>query len=107
MTSIPLNAHHVPVEFVELAERATGDSLLAVLKADVDSLGVQIEQRLSGRTDLTEFLDFTAALDAFFTEELRQGIARETLWQSIYTVFAGGDDLVMIGPWDVMFRFAG
>ena len=109
MTSIPLDTHHhhMPVEFVELAKRATGDSLLAVLKADVDSLGVQIEQRLTGQTELTPFLEFAAALDTFFTEELRKEIARDALWQSIYTVFAGGDDLVMIGPWDVMFRFAG
>ncbi len=107
MTDIPLDAHGDPVWFTVLAARATGDHLLAVLKADVDSLGVQIEQRLTGQTDLTKFLEFAAVLDRFFTEELRQEIARDRMWQSLYTVFAGGDDLVMIGPWDVIFRFAG
>ncbi len=107
MASIPADDRGDPVWFVELAKRATGDHLLAVLKADVDSLGVQVEQRLEGRTDLTDFLRFADSLDAFFAGELRQEINRNQQWLSIYTVFAGGDDLVMIGPWDVMFRFAG
>ena len=107
MTNIPLDSRGDPVWFTELAKRATGDQLLAVLKADVDFLGVQIEQRLQGQTELTEFLRFADSLDAFFAGELRQVIESDRQWQSIYTVFAGGDDLVMIGPWDVMFRFAG
>ncbi len=108
MASIPLDSHRVPVWFTELAKRAKGDQLLAVLKADVDSLGVQIEQRLQGRTELKEFLRFADSLDAFFAGELRRVIEGDSqLRQSVYTVFAGGDDLVMIGPWDVMFRFAG
>jgi CRISPR-associated protein Csm1 len=107
MTDIPLDVHGDPVWFTALAERATGDSLLAVLKADVDSLGVRIQELITGQTELTEFLEFAAALDAFFTDDLRQEIARDRMWQSIYVVFAGGDDLVMIGPWDVIFRFAG
>ena len=106
MASVPLDENGDPVWFVDLAERATGDHLLAVLKADVDSLGVQIERRLQGRTELTEYLQFADALDTFFASELRHEIARDRRWNSIYTVFAGGDDLVMIGPWDVMFRFA-
>jgi CRISPR-associated protein Csm1 len=107
MASVLLDHKGDPVWFTELAKQASGDHLLAVLKADVDSLGVQIEQRLQGRTDLTDFLRFADSLDAFFAGELRQEIARNRQWQPIYTVFAGGDDLVMIGPWDVMFRFAG
>jgi len=107
MASIPVDAHGDPVKFTDLAKRAKGDHLLAVLKADVDSLGVQIEQRLAERTELTDFLQFADSLDAFFAEELRQELNRNEAWRSIYTVFAGGDDLVMIGPWDVIFRFAG
>ena len=107
MTSVPLDSHGDPVWFVELAKRAKGDQLLAVLKADVDYLGVQIEQRLQGQTELTEFLRFADSLDAFFAGELRQEIEGDSRWGSIYTVFAGGDDLVMIGSWDVIFRFAG
>lgn len=107
MANIPLDEHGDPVWFVDLATHATGDRLLAVLKADVDSLGVQIEQRLQGRTELTDFLRLADSLDEFFAEELRREIQRDQRWHTIYTVFAGGDDLVMIGPWDVVFRFAG
>ncbi len=107
MTSIPLDSRGDPVWFTELAKRAKGDHLLAVLKADVDSLGEQIEWQLQGQTELKEFRWFAESLDAFFAGELRKEIESASQWRSIYTVFAGGDDLVMIGPWDVMFRFAG
>jgi CRISPR-associated protein Csm1 len=108
MTSIPLDSHGEPVWFTELARRAKGDQLLAVLKADVDSLGMHVERRLQGQADLAEFVRFADSLDAFFAMELRQAVESDRQWkQSIYTVFAGGDDLVMIGPWDVIFRFAG
>ncbi len=75
MTSIPVDVQGDPVWFTELAKRATGDELLAVLKADVDSLGVQIEQRLTDRTDLTDFLQFADSLDKFFADELRREIS--------------------------------
>ena len=74
MASIPVDGHGDPVWFVELARRATGDHLLAVLKADVDSLGVAIEQRLRGRDDLTDFLKLADSLDDFFAGELRHEI---------------------------------
>ncbi len=108
MTTVPTDASYTPLEFVDLAQSASGDKLLAVLKADVDSLGVRIEDLLQGRTELTEFLQFADAIDNFFAVRLRDEINRDAQWNNkIYTVFAGGDDLVMIGPWDVMFRFAG
>jgi CRISPR-associated protein Csm1 len=94
-----------PVEFVEMAKRATGDQLLAVLKADVDSLGEAVDDRLRSDGDLAEFLAFADKLDRFFAGKLQDVI--ETGRRPIYSVFAGGDDLVMIGPWDEMARFAG
>jgi CRISPR-associated protein Csm1 len=107
MTRVPTNAQGDPVWFTDLAKRSTGDQLLAVLKADVDSLGVHIEELLRGRAELTDFLQFADFLDAFFSDGLGREITPDSQWQAIYTVFAGGDDLVMIGPWDVMFSFAG
>ena len=50
MASIPLDRDGDPVWFVDLAKRATGDHLLAVLKTDVDSLGVQIDAQPSIQT---------------------------------------------------------
>jgi len=105
MTTIPIDGNGDPVWFMDLAERSTGDQLLAVLKADVDSLGVEIEKQLAGQNDLTSFLRFADSLDRFFAEELHYEVRKS--WSNlIYTVFAGGDDLVMIGPWNTILDFA-
>ena len=35
-----------------------------------------------------------------------QDMLRES-WPLIYTIYAGGDDLLLVGPWDSMLEFAG
>src|SRR5207253_10223654 len=106
---------HVPTDrdggvtwFEALAQQARGDRLLGVLKADADSLGAEIDRRLGG-SDLQPLVEFSDTLDAFFAGCLRAEMVSDcdSRWRSIYTVFAGGDDLVMVGPWDVMLDFAG
>lgn len=104
MAHIPIDRGQ-PVEFSKLAQRSRGDHLLGVLKADADSLGVMIEGLLIGQQDLQRLADFSHELDGFFAGTLKEEI--EQNWPLIYTVFAGGDDLVMVGPWDVMVEFAG
>lgn len=105
MAHIPIDDRGQPVEFSKLARRSRGDHLLGVLKADADSLGVMIERLLIGQRDLQRLTDFSRELDGFFAGTLKEEI--EQNWPLIYTVFAGGDDLVMVGPWDVMVEFAG
>lgn len=107
MAHVPVDKHGQPVWFTELAKLAEGDRLLAVLKADADSLGVCFEQILnSGGLEAMRIL--SDRLDRFFAGRLRQELtAPNSQWQSIYTIFAGGDDLVMVGPWNVMLDFAG
>jgi CRISPR-associated protein Csm1 len=108
MAHIPTDQHGSPVWFTELAPRAQGDQLLAVLKADADSLGVRFGDLLdSGGLKVME--DLSKQLDRFFAGRLRQELANNHngRWQSIYTIFAGGDDLVMVGPWNIMVDFAG
>ncbi len=108
MAHVPADEQGCPVWFTELARQAQGDRLLGVLKADADSLGVRFH-RLLHSSGLEAMATFSEQLDAFFAGRLRQEIAgnHDGRWQSIYTIFAGGDDLIMVGPWDVMFDFAG
>jgi CRISPR-associated protein Csm1 len=108
MAYVPTTADGAPVWFVDLAKQARGDQLLAVLKADADSLGVAIEKCLAG-SDLFSLRQLSNELDRFFAGRLKEEIesTREPRWKTIYTIFAGGDDLVMVGPWDVMIDFAG
>ncbi len=106
MAHVPTDQQGTPVWFTELARDARGDQLLAVLKADADSLGVRFEQLLN-TNGLDAMQSLGDRLDAFFAGRLRQELANQVgRWQSIYTIFAGGDDLVMVGPWNVIVDFA-
>ncbi len=107
MAQVPTDKHGSPVWFTELAGQAHGDRLLAVLKADADSLGVRF-QHLLDTGGLEAMARLSEQLDAFFAGRLRDELAnnRAGRWQWIYTIFAGGDDLVVVGPWDVMIDFA-
>ncbi len=89
--------------------RRAGDHLLGVLKADGDSLGQAIDDILRANSDLRPLDEFSEKLDAFFAGRLKAEIesGRDPRWRWIYTIFAGGDDLIMVGPWDVMIDFAG
>lgn len=106
-------ARHVPRKadgsltlFEEIAPQARGAPYLGVLKMDADSLGVAIGERLRAAADLRAIARFSGELDDFFAVEL-DGLLRRAPWQSVYTVFSGGDDLLLVGPWDVMLDLAG
>jgi len=96
----------LPVEFEELADKSRGDRLLGVLKMDGDGFGAHINHLIQGSTDLKKFVDFSRECDEFFAGCLNN-LMSEHPWDLIYTVFSGGDDLLLVGPWDVVFDFAG
>ena len=92
-----------PLTFEEIAAQARGVPLLAVLKADVDDMGLRLAEAASvGETQLKEL---SYALHEFFRVELQDMIKRE--WPSMYTIYAGGDDLLLVGPWNLVLDFAG
>lgn len=103
---IPIHHDGSPVWFEDLARMARGAPYLGVLKMDADSLGIAIHERLRGAEDLRELARFSAELDNFFALELTRLLERPE-WQSTYTVFSGGDDLLLVGPWDRMLDLAG
>lgn len=80
-----------------------GRKFLAVLKADVDRLGMVFSDGLRDanaardRNSLSRFAALSRMLDLFFTGYLQTLIRRD--FPDIYTVYAGGDDLLLIGPW--------
>lgn len=105
---VPCDDSGQPIEFLQLANRARGASLLAVLKADVDSLGVALAATLQSAPDRADrsLRRLSHALDTFFSEAI-EAEQRRSPWNLIYTVFSGGDDLLVVGPWDVVLDFAG
>lgn len=91
-----------------------GMPFLAIFKADVDNLGFLFGYGLRTLSDtdsncltLARYSTFSRMLDRFFTVYLPflQSDKSEDFRDS-YTVFAGGDDLFLIGPWTKTFSMA-
>ena len=91
--------------FDELSQRCRGDSRLAVLKADVDDMGTRVAQVAGADPSYGRLRSFSRTLHAFFGERIHDLLADR--WPFVYTLYAGGDDLLLVGPWDIVMDFAG
>jgi CRISPR-associated protein Csm1 len=108
---------HVPtkngevIDFESLANYSRGAPMLGVLKADVDSLGQAVDKKLHGVSSLQPLQALSEQLNKFFGEilndEMRKDNVQSNSWKNLYTVFSGGDDILLVGPWDIAIDFAG
>ncbi|WP_457567071.1 type III-A CRISPR-associated protein Cas10/Csm1 [Desulfurobacterium sp.] len=99
-----------PFEVISLYSK--GDNKLGYLVMDVDNLGL-----LFGKIRSVELQEkISKKIDEFFSEEVPK-IARSNFKSEsekidllddtvIYILYAGGDDLFAIGPWDKLLEFA-
>ena len=83
---------------------AVGRPMLALLKADVDNLGRVFGEGLGNRRSLSRTATLSRLMDAFFTGWLPDHMRRH--FPNLYTVYAGGDDLMVLGPWFDVLNFA-
>ncbi|RMF85492.1 MAG: hypothetical protein D6744_01305, partial [Planctomycetota bacterium] len=100
---------HDLAELAVDADSAEQDGLAAIacLKADVDRLGMWLSHGCGDRVSFGRTASISRDLDYFFRAFLPSRMEADDLpYRLIYTVFAGGDDLMLIGPWPVMLRFA-
>lgn len=84
--------------FSAIAADSKGSQFLGILKADVDNLGYIFAKGFEGLSGISKIASLSRMLDFFFTGWLQHTI--KTKYPSIYTVFSGGDDLFLIGPFD-------
>lgn len=112
---VPYDENGCIVDFGAIAGRAvktdlkTGDEIgveaLGVLKADVDNLGKIFGLGLNSEIQtLTRTSVLSRQFNNFFAIYLPHLL--ETEYKNIYTVFAGGDDLFLIGPHDEILDLA-
>lgn len=73
-----------------------GQVALMTLKGDVDNLGTIFQQGLQDPT-FAKMAALSRQMNAFFAIWLPAVCATE--FRNTYTVFAGGDDFFLIGPW--------
>ncbi|MEJ5299602.1 MAG: type III-A CRISPR-associated protein Cas10/Csm1 [Thermodesulforhabdaceae bacterium] len=101
-----------PKSFAHIASRALsfgddgklyGIDALGVLKADVDNLGAIFSCGFRGkRFTMSRMATLSRVLNNFFALYLPYALRNEEkgAFCDVYTVFAGGDDLFLIGPWN-------
>lgn len=82
-----------------------GVSAIGIFKADVDNLGTIFMKGLrKEKRTFSRYTTLSRQLNLFFS--LYVPYLCRTEFSNIYTVFTGGDDLFVIGPWTEIFDFA-
>ncbi|MGD0277355.1 MAG: type III-A CRISPR-associated protein Cas10/Csm1 [Syntrophales bacterium] len=87
-----------------LENELVGRSLLGFLKADVDNLGFIFGLGLRARLSLARFSFLSRMVNLFFSDYLVALLEKD--YPDVYIVFAGGDDVFLIGPWHQTLQFA-
>ncbi len=85
-----------------------GVEALGALKADVDNLGLLFSFGIKrDRFTISRLATLSRQLNNYFTIFLPFKLKTHPPFKNIYTVFAGGDDLFLIGPWNRIIELAG
>ncbi|MDF9408707.1 type III-A CRISPR-associated protein Cas10/Csm1 [Pelotomaculum isophthalicicum JI] len=91
-----------PVYFDCMANRSRGRKMLGYLKADVDHLGslfvYGLRDNQDDRNSISRIATMSRMLDLFFSGRVDQLL--NIRFKFCYTVFSGGDDLLIVGPWN-------
>lgn len=99
--------HHIACEDRRLLESGgwKGEIALVTVKGDIDNLGALFQQGLENPT-FAKMASLSRQINAFFALWLpwycehgkdAQSVVR---FRNTYTIFAGGDDFFLIGPWE-------
>ncbi len=79
-----------------------GFQKLGVIRMDVDNVGEMFKNGLGDLTTLSRVAALSFQLSLFFEGWIKRICERNGRKEAIYTVYTGGDDVFLIGPWDVM-----
>ncbi|GIW36163.1 MAG: type III-A CRISPR-associated protein Cas10/Csm1 [Meiothermus sp.] len=118
-----------PLTLAELAEFSTGAKYLGALMLDADRMGEAfatgfVDEKGQDHSSPSRMASLSRMLELFFAGEVLELIKNPKTYQHrlgwdglkakekaeryplIYSVYAGGDDLFLLGPWDVLLEFA-
>ncbi|MDW8168213.1 MAG: type III-A CRISPR-associated protein Cas10/Csm1 [Acidobacteriota bacterium] len=101
------HGQEVIAEFADLAQASEGVKWLGVLRMDVDSLGEIFKSGLGRQATISRMSTLSESLRLFFEgwvprlcqqyNGFRQGGK-----DALYLIYAGGDDLFIVGAWSVL-----
>jgi len=92
----------------EWPDSSLGSQFLGVLRADVDNLGWLFRRSIGEVKSLSRLATLSRMTDLFFSGWVNQALKDPPdgkRYDRIYTVYSGGDDLCLVGPWDVLVDF--
>ncbi|MDH7515428.1 MAG: type III-A CRISPR-associated protein Cas10/Csm1 [Bacteroidota bacterium] len=103
-------------EFEELSQEALGIHRIGVLRMDVDNLGKVFREGFGSNASLSRIVQLSRMMDFFFSSylnrlrdkrwDIQRGISDSSdgtrLEEALEIVYAGGDDLFIVGQWNVI-----
>ncbi len=93
--------------FEELAGNAEGARKLGVFRADVDNLGALFQNGLGANATFGRVAMLSSSLSDFFEGYVNFLIEDDPAFcDTVGVVYAGGDDLFVVGAWNHVFDFA-
>lgn len=97
-------ANQVPPKTLDEMQKETegGFQKLGVIRMDVDNVGEMFKHGLGDQATLSRIAALSFQLSLFFEGWIKRICERNGRKEIIYTVYTGGDDVFLIGPWDVM-----
>ena len=106
---LPKTFHHIAKYAINPTGQSgkfTGVEAIGVLKADIDNLGMIFACGIKKeRNSLSRLSTMSRQVNHFFSIYLPYVLSTKEEFRNIYTVFAGGDDLFLIGPWNRIVEF--
>jgi len=100
----PVDAQGNVVDYDYLANASQGVPWLGVLRMDVDSLGQLFRHGLGNDATLSRMTTLSGSMRLFF-EAYVPLLCREVnkqVQERVYLLYAGGDDLFVVGSWSVL-----
>jgi len=105
----PKTFNHIAVNALDKNEAGnlSGVEALGALKADVDYLGMLMGCGLERQKyTISRLAALSRQLNYYFALYLPHLFMTDKRFENIYTVFAGGDDLFLIGPWNRIYELS-
>ncbi|MBO8169050.1 MAG: type III-A CRISPR-associated protein Cas10/Csm1 [Thermoanaerobacteraceae bacterium] len=96
----PLKSEGRIATFEEIAQSSTGDNMWGVLRGDVDNLGRVFSEGLGEDRSISKIAALSREISFFFSAIFNQICLRHR--DSVYVIYAGGDDFFLVGSWSVL-----
>ena len=104
---VPTDDQNAKIKILELSElsgKSKGVKKIGILKGDVDNLGLIFKEGLKNAS-ISRVSTLSTMFTLFFKYYVPKYIEKNYK-ESLYLVYSGGDDFLLVGAWDKVLKFA-